>query len=70
MICTIGRPNYAHAVPVPKVMREVIRLYVQIALLRRGPQDLPASRLLLVLTVCGYAAVNALVSGLLPPSTG
>jgi hypothetical protein len=70
MICTIGRPNYAQAVPVPEVMREVIRLYVQIALLRRGPQDLPASRLLLVLTVCGFAAVNALVSGLLPPSTG
>ena len=70
MICTIGRPNYAQAVPVPKVMREVIRLYVQIALLRRGPQDLPASRLLLILTVCGYAAVNALVSSLLPPSTG
>jgi len=70
MICTIGRPNYAGAVPVPEVMREIIRLYVQIALLRRGPQDLPASRLLLLLTVCGYAAVNALVSGLLPPSTG
>jgi hypothetical protein len=51
-------------------MQEVIRLYAQIALLRRGPQDLPASRLLLILTVCGYAAVNALVSSLLPPSTG
>ncbi|HVH82741.1 MAG TPA: hypothetical protein VM713_00350 [Steroidobacteraceae bacterium] len=51
-------------------MREVIGLYVQIALLRRGPQDLPASRLLLILTVCAYAAVNALVSSLLPPSTG
>jgi hypothetical protein len=51
-------------------MREVIRLYVQIALLRRGPQDLPVSRLLLILTVCGYAAVNALVNGLLPPSSG
>ena len=48
-------------------MREVIGLYVQIALLRRGPQDLPISRALLVLTVCGYAAVNALVSSLLPP---
>jgi hypothetical protein len=51
-------------------MREVIHLFVQIALLRRGPQDLPASRLLLTLTVCGYAAVNALVSSLLPPSAG
>ena len=43
---------------------------MQIALLRRGPQDLPASRLLLILTVVGYTAVNALVSSLLPPSTG
>ena len=51
-------------------MREVVRLYLQIALLRRGPQDLPASGLLLALTVCGYAAVNALVSSLLPPSAG
>jgi hypothetical protein len=51
-------------------MREVVRLYAQIALLQRGPQDLPASRLLLLLTVCGYAAVNALVSTLLPPSSG
>ena len=51
-------------------MREAIRLYVQIALLRRGPQDLPVSRLLLILTVCGYAAVNALVSSVLPPGAG
>jgi len=70
MICTIGRPNYAQAVPLPKVMKEVVRLYLQIALLRRGPQDLPASRLLLILTVGGYAAVSALVSSLLPPGTG
>jgi hypothetical protein len=47
-------------------MKDVVRLYVQIALLRRGPQDLPASWLLLALTMCAYAAVNALVSGLLP----
>jgi len=51
-------------------MREVIALYVQIALLRRGPQDLPVSRLLLTLTVCGYAGVSALVSTLLPPAAG
>jgi len=48
-------------------MSEFIRLYTQIALLRRGPQDLPASRLLLVLTVAGYLAVNFLVSSVLPP---
>jgi hypothetical protein len=48
-------------------MSEFIRLYMQIALLRRGPQDLPASRLLLVLTVAGYLAVNFVVSSVLPP---
>jgi len=52
---------------VPKDMAELIRLFTQIALLRRGPQDLPASRLLLVLTVIGYVAVNALMSSALPP---
>ena len=51
-------------------MREVLRLFVQIALLRRGPQDLPASALLLALTVCAYVAVTALVYGLLPPTAG
>ncbi len=51
-------------------MTEIVRLYVAIALLRRGPQDLPASRLLLILTVGGYVAVNALVDSLLPPGTG
>ncbi|HEV2287124.1 MAG TPA: hypothetical protein VGR80_13855 [Steroidobacteraceae bacterium] len=47
-------------------MRQIIRLFVEIALLKRGPQDLPASRTLLALTVCAYAALTALVSGLLP----
>ena len=47
-------------------MSEFIRLYTQIALLRRGPQDLPASRLLLALTVAGYLAINFTVSTLLP----
>ena len=46
-------------------MREIISLFVQIALLRRGPQDLPASRTLLLLSVCAYAALTALVSELL-----
>ncbi len=54
---------------VSEVMREVIRLFVQIALLRRGPQDLPASMLLLVLTVIGYTVVNVVVSTLLPPAS-
>jgi hypothetical protein len=53
--------------PVPKDMQEFVRLFTQIALLRRGPQDLPASVLLLVLTLAGYLGVNALVSAFLPP---
>ncbi len=51
-------------------MIELLRLYGQIALLRRGPQDLPASPLLLALTVLGYFAVNALVCALLQPIQG
>jgi hypothetical protein len=51
-------------------MRELIRLFMQIALLRRGPQDVPASSLLLALTVAGYFAVNFVVSSVLPPFPG
>jgi hypothetical protein len=53
---------------VSEVMREVVGLFVQIALLRRRPQDLPASVLLLALSVVGYTVVNVLVSLLLPPA--
>jgi hypothetical protein len=53
---------------VPEVMREVVRLFVQIALLKRGPQDLPASVFLLVVTVIGYAVVVVVVSSVLPPA--
>jgi hypothetical protein len=49
-------------------MRELLGLFMQIALLRRGPQDLPASALLLVLTVLAYLGVYALFSCLLPPA--
>ena len=48
-------------------MKQLIQLFAQIALLRRGPQDLPASTLLLALTVIGYLIVNLLVSALMPP---
>jgi hypothetical protein len=51
-------------------MKELIRLFTQIALLRRGPQDVPASTLLLGLTIVGYLAVNFLVSTVLPPFAG
>ena len=49
-------------------MGEVLKLFAQISLLRRGPQDLPASRLLLLLTVVAYVAVNCLISSVFPPA--
>jgi hypothetical protein len=48
-------------------MKDIIRLFTEIALLRRGPQDLPASTLLLVLAIIGYLCVNFVVSSVLPP---
>lgn len=67
MICTIEPAHYARPGAVPIVMRELSRMFWQIALLRRGPQDLPASALLLVLTVVGYLVVNMVLSSVLPP---
>ena len=51
-------------------MKELIQLFTQIALLRRGPQDLPASMLLLGMTIVGYFGINFLVSSLMPPIKG
>jgi hypothetical protein len=51
-------------------MKELIQLFTQIALLRRGPQDVPASMLLLVLAVIGYAAVNAIAEVMAPTEAG
>ena len=51
-------------------MKELIQLFTQIALLRRGPQDLPASMLLLVITALAYLLVNLVVIGLMPPLKG
>jgi hypothetical protein len=48
-------------------MKELVKLFTQIALLRRGPQDLPASRLLLALTIVAYLAMNLVLTVLLPP---
>ena len=62
MICTIGRAHYARPASPSEDMRELIQLFAQIALLRRGPQDLPASTLLLALTVIGYLAVMLVVT--------
>ncbi len=51
-------------------MRDLIRLFLQIALLRRGPQDVPASPLLLALVLAGYFAIHFIVGSLLPPFRG
>jgi hypothetical protein len=51
-------------------MKELIQLFAQIALLRRGPQDLPASGLLLALTLLGYLGVTFAVCSVLPPLRG
>jgi len=47
-------------------MTDLARLYADIALLRRGPQDVPASMLLLSLTVLAYFAINLLANWALP----
>jgi hypothetical protein len=60
-------PFYARRRPNPTTMRELLRLFGQIALSRKGPQDLPASALLLAVTVASYALVSFCVSSLLPP---
>src|SRR5215470_12582263 len=68
--CTIAGGHYASRAPAPKVIKELIQLFAQIALLRRGPQDLPASGLLLGLTMLAYVAVTFIMSSLLPPARG
>jgi hypothetical protein len=47
---------------------ELIRLYSQIAVLRRGPQDVPASVLLLAATIGGYFLINFVIDAALPSS--
>jgi hypothetical protein len=49
-------------------MKELVQLFGQIAMSRKGPQDLPASWLVLALTLIGYAIVRAIVSWGLPPT--
>jgi hypothetical protein len=48
-------------------MRDLLRLFGQIALSRKGPQDVPASPLLLALTVAAYTAVAFSVNSMVPP---
>jgi hypothetical protein len=48
-------------------MKELLALFAQIAVSRKGPQDLPASWLLLVLTVAGYGFIRFVISTVMPP---
>jgi len=47
-----------------------LRLFVEIARLRRGPEDLPAARSLLVTTLVAYFLLNLVLSLLLPGQSG
>jgi|SRR5882724_2830976 len=47
-------------------MNELLRLFSQITLLRRGPQDVPASPSALVVSVLGYFLINCAVNLALP----
>jgi thiol:disulfide interchange protein len=49
-------------------MKELFALFAQIALSRKGPQDLPASSLVLLLTMAGYALIRYVVSAAMPPT--
>jgi hypothetical protein len=51
-------------------MLNLLRLFADIALLRRGPEDVPASLFLLAATVAANFAVNFVVSLFLPPVRG
>ncbi|HSW33522.1 MAG TPA: hypothetical protein VLH36_07900, partial [Steroidobacteraceae bacterium] len=46
-------------------VQKFLRIFVDIVLWRRGPQDLPASSLLLAVTVAAYVAVSIVQLALL-----
>src|SRR5215470_15416890 len=67
MTCTIAAAHYAKVAPFRRaIMRELVRLFTDITLLRRGPQDLPASPLLLALTIGAYLLICEIAGELVP----
>jgi hypothetical protein len=72
MICTIGSFFKLIGIDVADLteMMELVRLFVQIALMRKGPQDLPASAVLLGATAAGFFITHCLISVALPPIPG
>jgi hypothetical protein len=49
-------------------VQQLLRIFLDIVLWRRGPQDLPASRLLLALSMAAYVAVSVAQLAMLPES--
>src|SRR5690348_9140072 len=47
-------------------MNELLRLFCQISILRRGPQDLPASPLAFLISIASYLVITCAVNILLP----
>jgi hypothetical protein len=50
-------------------MPSILKLYVEIALLRRGPEDVPVSQRLLIGTLAAFLALNAACTALFRPAT-
>src|ERR1700685_4332182 len=72
MICTIGPSVSLSGLDTADLteMQELVRLFVQVALLRKGPQDLPVSATLLAITAAAFFVINFVVSAVLPPIPG
>jgi len=51
-------------------MASILKLYLDIALLRRGPEDLPSSKALLFWTVIAFITLNALLMSVFPTPEG
>jgi hypothetical protein len=51
-----------------RIVQQFLKVFLDIVLWRRGPQDLPSSRLLLELTAAAYVAVSAVQLALLGES--
>lgn len=56
--------------PPPRIVPQLLKVLLDIVLWRRGPQDLPASALLLALTVAAYVGVSVVQLALLEEPPG
>src|SRR6516162_2136139 len=67
---TVQSAHYARHPPTPKAMRDLLRLYGRIALMRSGPQEVPASTFLLVVTAMAYLLARSCANWVLPTFEG